>query len=168
MKLLATIPILLTFFAPPAEVPLDRAPAQAQAAAMLAYAALSPTQHLLPRDPKPQPPNNSISTYEDAYQQFQTDRRSMAVMLTADWCPNCPPVKTKLTRMKEQGSLPEMSVAIVNVDQNPALAKEIARTAGKLSGKDRYGVPLVALFTWRDGKQTVRAVTNVDSLTRRK
>lgn len=97
------------------------------------------------------------SSYAVAYRRATDKGRPLAVLLTASWCPPCQRFKkTALPKLKQDGVFDCVSLAVVDIDQNPNIASKVA------NGK--RGVPLFVIFyrleessTWQ--RKTVTAVT---------
>jgi thiol:disulfide interchange protein len=66
--------------------------------------------------------------YAAAYRQAQANDQPLVVLVGADWCPGCRTMKySVLPRMQETGTLREVNLAVVNVDEEDALASQLMR-----------------------------------------
>lgn len=67
-------------------------------------------------------------TYAEAYHHSTQNGRPLVVMLGADWCPACVKLKkTIMPQVAQQGGLKGVELAYVDVDKEPALAKQLVR-----------------------------------------
>lgn len=144
MKPLFTI-ILAALITPVLHAKTPSSAARAQAAVGWAY------QVIVSRQPTIDPPAPSAPeatpvgrpfTHRRAYEAYTKQRRSMVVMVTADWCPYCPVVKASLEAMLRDGQLAEASLVVLDYDSDAKLARQVLGT--------RRQLPFVALFTHDD------------------
>lgn len=67
-------------------------------------------------------------TYTEAYHQSAKSGRPLVVMLGADWCPACVKLKTTIMpQVARKGGLAGVELAYVDVDKEPALAKQLVK-----------------------------------------
>ncbi len=67
-------------------------------------------------------------TYAEAFQQSTKSGRPLVVILGADWCPACVKLKNNIMpQVAQQGGLNGVELAYVDVDREPALAKQLVR-----------------------------------------
>jgi thioredoxin-like negative regulator of GroEL len=67
-------------------------------------------------------------TYEAAYNQAQANGQPILVLVGADWCPGCRTMKAAvLPRLQQGGRLKVVNFALVNTDQDAALAAHLMR-----------------------------------------
>jgi thioredoxin-like negative regulator of GroEL len=68
--------------------------------------------------------------YEEAYKQSISEHKPLMVVVGAPWCPACNVLKeTTIRSMAQTGELDDVSLAVVNRDEDPELAKKL--TAGE-------------------------------------
>jgi thioredoxin-like negative regulator of GroEL len=66
--------------------------------------------------------------YAAAYRQTQANDQPLLVLVGADWCPGCRTMKySVLPRLQQSGTLREVNLAVVNVDDEDALASQLMR-----------------------------------------
>jgi thioredoxin-like negative regulator of GroEL len=66
--------------------------------------------------------------YAAAYRQTQANDQPLLVLVGADWCPGCRTMKySVLPRLHETGTLREVNLAVVNVDEEDVLAGQLMR-----------------------------------------
>lgn len=66
--------------------------------------------------------------YKAAYQQAESDRRPLVVLVGAPWCPGCRTMKqVTIPRMQKSGKLAGVVYTEVDSDQQPGLADRILR-----------------------------------------
>jgi thioredoxin-like negative regulator of GroEL len=84
-------------------------------------------------------------TYEQAYRDAQANGRPIMVLVGADWCPGCQTMKGGvLARMMRSGKLGRVNYAVVNTDQERAIANKL------MSGGS---IPQLIVFS-KTGKDT--------------
>lgn len=67
-------------------------------------------------------------TYAEAFHQSTRSGRPLVVMLGADWCPACVKLKNNIMpKVAQEGGLKGVELAYVDVDKEPALAKQLVR-----------------------------------------
>ncbi|MBC7854448.1 MAG: thioredoxin family protein [Pirellulaceae bacterium] len=67
-------------------------------------------------------------TYDEAYKQAQANGQPILVLVGADWCPGCRTMKSAvMPRLAQGGKLKAVNLALVNSDQNAALAAILMR-----------------------------------------
>jgi thioredoxin-like negative regulator of GroEL len=67
-------------------------------------------------------------TYAEAYHQSAKSGRPLVVMLGADWCPACVKLKKNIMpQVAHKGGLKGVELAYVDVDKEPALAKQLVK-----------------------------------------
>ena len=67
-------------------------------------------------------------TYTEARNQQQETGRPLVVLIGADWCPACQTMKNSaLPQVQKRGALSKVSYAIVNTDQQGALARQMMK-----------------------------------------
>lgn len=78
-------------------------------------------------------------TYATAYEEMERSGRPLLVLVGADWCPGCRTMKqTVLPNLQRTGKLSDISMALVNTDNNSALANKLMRGGT---------IPQLVLFT---------------------
>ncbi len=105
-------------------------------------------------------------TYAAAYRTAQESNRPLVVVIGAEWCPACVNLKqTTIASMEASGELQEVSLAVVDQDQEPELARQI---------KQGETIPQIVVFSkaedgsWRRNQLTGYQSTGpVRSLLRR-
>ena len=66
--------------------------------------------------------------YAAAYRQTQANDQPLLVLVGADWCPGCRTMKfSVLPQLQQTGSLKEVNLAVVNVDEEDALSSQLMR-----------------------------------------
>ena len=66
--------------------------------------------------------------YAAAYRQTQANDQPLLVLVGADWCPGCRTMKySVLPQLQQGGSLREVNLAVVNVDEEDALSNQLMR-----------------------------------------
>ena len=66
--------------------------------------------------------------YADAYNQSLAENKPLMVVVGAPWCPACNVLKESTIRpMAETGELSEVSLAVVNKDEDPELAQRLTQ-----------------------------------------
>ena len=67
-------------------------------------------------------------TYAEAFHQSTRSGRPLVVMLGAPWCPACVKLKNKIMpQVAQKGGLQGVELAYVDVDKEPALAKQLVK-----------------------------------------
>ncbi len=70
----------------------------------------------------------SEQTYAEAYYQSTQSGRPLVVMLGADWCPACVKLKNSIMpQVAQAGTLANVELAYVDVDKEPALARQLVK-----------------------------------------
>ena len=66
--------------------------------------------------------------YAEAYKQAEANGQPILVLVGADWCPGCRTMKVAvMPRLQQQGKLRSVNFALVNTDENDALANQLMR-----------------------------------------
>lgn len=66
--------------------------------------------------------------YSEAYKLSQGNDQPLVVLVGADWCPGCVTIKgSVLPSLMRRGKLRHVQLAIVNTDEDPALARRLMR-----------------------------------------
>jgi thioredoxin-like negative regulator of GroEL len=64
--------------------------------------------------------------YADAYQQSVKEEKPLMVVVSAPWCHACNVLKESTIKpMAESGELDDVSLTVINQDDDPELAKEL-------------------------------------------
>ena len=64
--------------------------------------------------------------YADAYAQSVSQQKPLMVVVGAPWCPACNVLKdTTIRSMAQTGELDGVSLAVINRDEDPELAKQL-------------------------------------------
>ncbi len=67
-------------------------------------------------------------SYAEAFHHSTNSGRPLVVMLGADWCPACVKLKKNIMpQVAKKGGLAGVELAYVDVDKEPALAKQLVR-----------------------------------------
>jgi thioredoxin-like negative regulator of GroEL len=83
--------------------------------------------------------------YEEAYKQSISEHKPLMVVVGAPWCPACNVLKeTTIRSMAQTGELDDVSLAVVNRDEDPELAK-------KLTEGERM-LPQIIVYTKDQGR----------------
>jgi thioredoxin-like negative regulator of GroEL len=89
------------------------------------------------QDTKPTPePEKSANKAEDrsyasAFAEAQAAQRPLVVVVTATWCPPCQVLKNKVIQpMEAKHGFDNVILAYVDMDKEPALAKQLIGTQG--------------------------------------
>jgi thioredoxin-like negative regulator of GroEL len=70
----------------------------------------------------------SPEDYAGAYRQTQVNDQPLLVLVGADWCPGCRTMKNSvLPRLQQSGTLREVNLAVVNLDEESSLAGQLMR-----------------------------------------
>lgn len=65
-------------------------------------------------------------TYAVAYEKSVSEKKPLVVVVSADYCPACTVLKdTTIKSLEESGELDNVSVAVVDRDAEPELAKQL-------------------------------------------
>ncbi|MEW4452118.1 thioredoxin family protein [Bremerella sp. JC817] len=177
MKSMLTLSLLLAAFTGSSERQPARSQsaARAQAAVTLAYAAIVPTEvPSLEISPDASRPGQSIPAvkpvrrkpigYAEAYALYQQSRKPMVVMLTARWCPACPATRQRLFSRQQEGQLDGATVVVLDIDQQPETARQIAKAARHTNSSGSFTIPLVVRFDWEGETQIARRVGAIETL----
>ena len=82
--------------------------------------------------------------YAEAYRNSVTEQKPLLVVVGAPWCPACNSLKeSTILPMAETGELDGVSLAMINKDEDPELAKE-------LTGGEQL-IPQIILYTPEQG-----------------
>ena len=66
--------------------------------------------------------------YAEAYKESVAEEKPLMVVVGAPWCPACNVLKSStIVPMAETGELKEVSVALLNRDDDPELAKQLTK-----------------------------------------
>ena len=66
--------------------------------------------------------------YAEAYKESVTEEKPLMVVVGAPWCPACNVLKeSTIVPMAETGELKEVSVALLNRDDDPELVKQLTK-----------------------------------------
>ena len=66
--------------------------------------------------------------YAEAYKESVKEDKPLMVVVGADWCPACNSLKqSTLEPMAKTGELDEVSVAFLDLDKNPELARQVTK-----------------------------------------
>ncbi|WP_237607602.1 thioredoxin family protein [Roseimaritima sediminicola] len=66
--------------------------------------------------------------YAAAYRTAQQEGKPLMVVVGADWCPACVNLKSQtIASMKQSGELQDVSIAVVDQDDQPELAAQLKR-----------------------------------------
>ena len=95
--------------------------------------------------------------YTLAYKRSIEENKPLMVVVGADWCPACTALKDSTIRSMEQsGDLREVSVAVVDRDRDPELARQL------MKGENR--IPQIIVFAKDDaGRWQSRKLTGFQS-----
>ena len=87
-------------------------------------------------------------TYASAFGEAQATNRPMVVIVTATWCAPCQVLKKQvLTPLEAEKGFQNVVLAYVNMDKEPALAKQLV---------GNQGIPQVIVFEKNSQKKWVR------------
>ncbi len=82
-------------------------------------------------------------TYAVAYEKSVLENKPLVVVVSADYCPACTVLKdTTIKSLQESGELDQVSVAVVDKDAEPELAKQL------MAGERM--VPQIIVFSQND------------------
>lgn len=82
--------------------------------------------------------------YAEAYRDSVSQQKPLLVVVGAPWCPACNSLKeSTILPMAERGELDGVSLAMINKDEDPELAKE-------LTGGEQL-IPQIILYTPEQG-----------------
>lgn len=134
--------------------------ARARAAVALAYAAVASERPNVDVHEvrEPRRPTRKAVSYKDAHERFVQEGKPMVVMVTASWCPHCPPVKSDLERRLRDGELDNASLVILDYDQ-------ATQTAKKVMGPYSH-LPHVAVYYREGSKERVQRAVQTRHLHR--
>jgi thioredoxin-like negative regulator of GroEL len=83
--------------------------------------------------------------YEEAYKQSISEHKPLMVVVGAPWCPACNVLKeTTIRSMAQTGELDEVSLAVVNRDEDPELAQKLTQGEGV--------IPQIIVYTNDQGR----------------
>lgn len=120
-------------------------------AAQMAYIAvcadLTAPDMVIPAEPNTPAPDQKTVSYEEARKLYAKERKPIVVMITADWCPYCKPVKEKLLAMQKDGQLDEASLVIIDWDKENADARAAIKPLLR-----RPGLPFLKVYYTRNGR----------------
>ena len=82
--------------------------------------------------------------YANAYRDSVSQQKPLLVVVGAPWCPACNTLKeSTILPMAETGELDDVSLVVINKDDDPELAKQ-------LTGGDQL-IPQIILYTPQEG-----------------
>ncbi len=88
---------------------------------------------------------NLQQNYADAYEQSVKDEKPLMVVVSAPWCPACNVLKeSTIQPMADSGELDNVSLTVINQDDDPDLAKQLTEGEGML--------PQIIVFTNDNGR----------------
>ena len=94
--------------------------------------------------------------YAEAYRNSVSQQKPLLVVVGAPWCPACNTLKeSTILPMAETGELDGVSLAIINKDEDPELAKEL--TDGEQM------IPQIILYTPDQGRWKRQRLTGFQS-----
>ena len=94
--------------------------------------------------------------YAEAYRNSVSQQKPLLVVVGAPWCPACNTLKeSTILPMAETGELDGVSLAIINKDEDPELAKEL--TDGEQM------IPQIILYTPDQGRWKRQSLTGFQS-----
>jgi thioredoxin-like negative regulator of GroEL len=94
--------------------------------------------------------------YAEAYRNSVSQQKPLLVVVGAPWCPACNSLKeSTILPMAETGELDGVSLAMINKDEDPELAKEL--TAGEQM------IPQIILYTPDHGTWKRQRLTGFQS-----
>ncbi len=83
--------------------------------------------------------------YADAYEQSVQQQKPLMVVVGAPWCPACNVLKeTTIRSMAKTGELDDVSLAVINRDEDPELAKQLTEGEKML--------PQIIVYTQDEGR----------------
>jgi len=89
----------------------------------------------------------SILKYADAFEKAKKEEKPLVVLISAKWCPSCVEMKSGTVEpMNKNGSLKDVVVTIVDVDDEPELVKELYIIDEKTK-KQVTVLPQIMVFT---------------------
>ncbi len=66
--------------------------------------------------------------YADAYKKSVAEGKPLMVVVSAPWCPACNVLKdTTIRSMAQNGELDEVSLTVINRDEEPQLAQQLTK-----------------------------------------
>ncbi len=96
-------------------------------------------------------------TYAAAYRTAEKENRPLVVVVGAPWCPACENLKqTTLASMEASGELQDVSLAVVDQDKDPELAREL---------KQGEMIPQIIVFARTDSGWKRSQLTGYQSVT---
>lgn len=88
--------------------------------------------------------NQLEQNYAEAYQQSVSEQKPLMVVVSAPWCPACNVLKeTTIRSMAQTGELDGVSLAVVNKDDEPELARQLT------NGEQM--IPQIIVYTPQEG-----------------
>ncbi len=94
--------------------------------------------------------------YAEAYRDSVSQQKPLLVVVGAPWCPACNSLKeSTILPMAERGELDGVSLAMINKDEDPELAKE-------LTGGEKM-IPQIILYTPGQGSWKRQKLTGFQS-----
>ena len=91
--------------------------------------------------------------YADAYEQSVSEHKPLMVVVGAPWCPACNVLKdTTIRSMAQTGELDGVSLAVINRDDDPELAKQLTEGEKMLPQIIVYTQDEVSKGTWKRRK----------------
>lgn len=98
----------------------------------------------------------ATQNYADAYRDSVSQKKPLLVVVGAPWCPACKSLKeSTILPMAEKGELDGVSLAMINKDEDPELAREL--THGEQL------IPQIILYTSEEGRWQRRKLTGFQS-----
>jgi len=100
---------------------------------------------------------SASNDYTLAYHRSVQERTPLVVVVGADWCPACTALKSRtISTMERNGDFDDVSVAVVDRDANPELARKLMR------GESR--IPQILVFArGADGRWERQKLTGFQS-----
>lgn len=95
--------------------------------------------------------------YTLAYHRSVEESKPLMVVVGADWCPACTALKNDtIPTLEQNGDLTDVSVAVVDRDSEPELARQLMKGEGR--------IPQIIMFTKSDtGRWQSRKLTGFQS-----
>lgn len=94
--------------------------------------------------------------YADAYAQSVEQQKPLLVVVGAPWCPACNVLKeTTIRSMAKTGELDDVSLAVINRDDEPELAKQLTKGENML--------PQIILYSNDNGRWRRQKLTGYQS-----
>lgn len=95
-------------------------------------------------------------TYASAFAEAQAAERPLVVVVTATWCPPCQVLKSKvIAPMEAKKGFAGVILAYVDMDKEPALAKQLIGT---------QGIPQMIVFEKHEDKWVKRNLSGFQEL----